>query len=72
MKAVLVTAVAAAIETDRRLKGSVIAQAKGAWEQTIHRILTEKLGLVKKFSCWVAQLLSSERKEERVKASQWI
>lgn len=65
----LVAAVSAAIKEDRRLSVSAIAQATGASEKTIHRILTEDLGLVKKSARWVPKLLSQEQKEERVRTS---
>ena len=36
---------------------------------TIHRILHDDLGLVKKSARWVPKLLSQEQKEERVRTS---
>ena len=66
----LVAAVAATVESDRRLLVLAIALAEGASEKTVHRILTDDLGLVKKSAHWVPKLLSPEQKEERVRTSQ--
>ncbi len=58
----LVASVTAAIESDRQLSVSAIAQAEEASEKTIHRILTEDLGLVKKSARWVPKLLCQSKK----------
>jgi len=43
-----------------------LATAFGISKDTIHKILTEDLGLSKKSARWVAKLLSEKQKQERV------
>ena len=65
----LVAAVTTAVEADRRLCVRALAQALGTSRMTIHRILHDDLGLIKKSACWVPKLLSQEQKKERVRTS---
>lgn len=66
----LAAAVAAAIEPDRHLTVSAIVQAKGASEKTIHLILSEDLGLVKKFTHWGVAAAVIRAKKEKEPTSQ--
>jgi histone-lysine N-methyltransferase SETMAR len=66
----VVAAVAATIETDRRLTIREIAGMLGLTFATVQSTLTVDLGLVKKSARWVPKLLSSDQKEERVRRSE--
>ena len=58
--------VAAAIEEDRRFTVRSLVSATGLSTMTIHRILKDDLGLVKKSARWVPKLLSDAQKKARV------
>ncbi len=68
----VVAAVAAAVETDRRLTIRELAGMLGLTFATVQSTLTVDLGLVKKSTRWVLKLLSSDQKEERVKRSEYF
>jgi hypothetical protein len=61
--------IAAAVEKDRRITVRKLAASHGLPIRTVHTILKEDLGLVKKSARWVPKMLSSEQKEERVASS---
>ena len=61
-----VSAVAAAIEEDRRFTVRSLVSVTGLSTMTIHRILKDDLGLVKKSARWVPKLLSDAQKKARV------
>ena len=61
-----VAAVAAAIEEDRRFTVRSLVSVTGLSTMTIHRILKDDLGLVKKSARWVPKLLSDAQKKARV------
>jgi hypothetical protein len=61
--------ITAAIEKDRRITVRELAATHGLPIGTVHAILKEDLGLVKKSARWVPKLLSSEQKKERVASS---
>jgi hypothetical protein len=63
----IIAAVAADVKADCRITCRDLATAHGVSFGTMHNILHEKLGLVKKSACWVPKLLSTEQKEERVR-----
>ncbi len=60
---------AAAVVKDRRIMVRELAATHGLPIGTVHAILKEDLGLIKKSARWVPKLLSSEQKEERVTSS---
>ena len=62
----LITAVAAAVEQDRRVGIEYLAEANGVSYVTIYNILHDNLGLEKKSARWVPKLLSDLQKQERV------
>jgi hypothetical protein len=66
----VMAAVAAAVETDRRLTIREIAGMLGLTFAIVQSTLTVDLGLVKKSARWVPKLLSTEQKEERVRRSE--
>jgi histone-lysine N-methyltransferase SETMAR len=65
----LVTAVAAAIEDDRRVHVQAFAKAFNVSAGTIFNIIQDDLGLVKKSARWFPKLLSSDQMEKRVETS---
>jgi hypothetical protein len=65
----VLASIAAAIEEDWRKMVRELAATHGLPIGTIHAILKEDLGLVKKSTRWVPKLLSSEQMEERVASS---
>ncbi len=65
----VLAAIAATIEEDRRIMVRELAATHGLPIGTVHAILKEDLGLVKKSARWVPKLLSLEQMEERVAAS---
>ena len=60
------SSVAAAIEEDRRFTVRSLVSVTGLSTMTIHRILKDDLGLVKKSARWVPKLLSDAQKKARV------
>jgi hypothetical protein len=65
----VLASIAAAVEKDQRIMIRELAARHGLQIGTVHAILKEDLGLVKKSACWVPKLLSSEQKKERVDLS---
>jgi hypothetical protein len=65
----LVTAVAAAIEDDCRVRVKALAKAFNIASGTIFKIIHNDLGLVKKSARWVPKLLSPDQMEKRVETS---
>ena len=65
-----IDAVRAVLKVDRCSKYLKIEEETGLSSGTIHRILDQDLGLVKKSARWVPKLLSSEQKAARVKSSE--
>ncbi len=65
----VLASIAAAIEKDRWITVRKLAATHGLPIGTVHTILKEDLGLVKKSARWVLKLLSSEQMEERVASS---
>jgi hypothetical protein len=65
----VLASIAAAIEDDQRITVRELAATHGLPIGTVHAILKEDLGLVKKSARWVPKLLSSEQMEERVACS---
>jgi histone-lysine N-methyltransferase SETMAR len=63
----LVADVAAAVENDARVTCVDLASAFGVSRGTIHNILRDDLGLVKKSARWVPKILSEDQKKERVR-----
>jgi transposase len=62
----IIAAVAADVKADCRITCRDLATAHGVSFGTVHNILHEEQGLVKKSAQWVPKLLSPEQKEERV------
>jgi len=62
-----IDAVAAAVLEDARVNVRDIVSALGLKKTTVHTILRDNLGLVKKSARWVPKLLSVEQKAERVR-----
>ena len=65
----LIASVAAAVEDDRRLTISEIAEGLGVSYGTIFNILHDDLGLEKLSARWVPRLFTEEQKQERMKTS---
>ena len=65
----LIASVAAAVEDDRQLTISEIAEGIGVSYGTIFNILHDDLGLEKLSARWVPKLLTEEQKQERMKTS---
>jgi hypothetical protein len=65
----VLASIAAAVEKDRRIMIRELAATHGLSIGTVHAILKEDLGLVKKSARWVPKLSSSEQKKERVDLS---
>ena len=63
----LVADIAAAIQADARVGIEDLVRAFGVSHGTIHTVLHEDLGLVKKSARWVPKLLTDVQKEERVR-----
>jgi hypothetical protein len=63
----IIAAVAGNVKADRHITCRDLAIAHGVPFGTMHNILHEELGLVKKSASLVPKLLSSEQKEERVR-----
>ena len=59
----LITAIAAAVEQDRRVTIDNLAVANGVSHGTIYNILHDELGLEKKSARWVPKLLSDLQKQ---------
>ncbi len=57
------------VEKDRQVTVWELAATHGLPIGTVHAILKEDLGLVKKSVCWVPKLLSPDQKKERVDCS---
>ncbi len=62
----VLASIAATSEKDRRITVQELATMHGLPIGTVHAILKEDLGLIKKSARWGPKLLSSEQKEERV------
>jgi histone-lysine N-methyltransferase SETMAR len=63
----IVAAVAADVKEDRRVNCRDLAFAHGVSNGTMHSILRDDLGLVKKSARWVPKLLDEDQKLERVR-----
>uniref|UniRef100_A0A1I8GNL1 G_PROTEIN_RECEP_F3_4 domain-containing protein n=1 Tax=Macrostomum lignano TaxID=282301 RepID=A0A1I8GNL1_9PLAT len=61
--------VMASVSEDNRRTCSELEELLGIPHSTVHRILTENLGLQKLFAKWVPHLLTDEQMEERVVVS---
>ncbi len=67
--AALIANIAADVQQDGRVTIRDRATAYGVSKDTIHKILTEDLGLSKKSARWVPKLLSPDQMKERVRVS---
>jgi hypothetical protein len=65
----VLASIAATVVKDRRITVRELAATHGLLIGTVHTILREDLGLVKKSARRVPKLLSSEQKEERAASS---
>ena len=58
------------VEEDRQSTIEEIALQTGLSETSVHRVLTEDLGLTKKSARWVPHLLTADQKKKRLEASE--
>jgi hypothetical protein len=65
----VLASIAATVEKDRQIMVCELAATHGLLIGTVHAILKDDLGLVKKSARWVPKLLSSSQKKERVDSS---
>jgi [histone H3]-lysine36 N-dimethyltransferase SETMAR len=63
----LVADVAATVQDDRRITIRKLSMVHNTSVKTIHSILHQELGLVKKSARWVPRLLDNKQKQERVR-----
>jgi hypothetical protein len=61
--------ITATVEENLQVTIRELATTHGPRFGIIQAILTDNLGLVKKFACWVPRLLSTDQKNERVQCS---